>query len=91
MSDPSVSVVVPVYNSAATLDELGTRLAAALEPLGRAYEIVLVNDGSRDDSWSGIEALVARDSHVRGIDLARNYGQHNAVLAGVRRRAATSS
>ena len=77
-----VSVVVPVYNSAGTLGTLVERIDAALG--GFDYELVLVNDGSRDGSWQRIRELVRDHPQVRGIDLARNYGQHNALLAGVR-------
>ncbi len=83
MSD-SISVVVPVYNSAAVLPALGERIAAALDPAGVEYELVLVNDGSADESWARIAELAAADRRVRGLNLARNYGQHNALLAGIR-------
>ena len=77
-----MSVVVPVYNSAVSLPTLVQRLAAALQ--GRSYEVVLVNDGSRDDSWSVIRRLSEDSGRVRGLNLMRNYGQHNALLAGIR-------
>jgi glycosyltransferase involved in cell wall biosynthesis len=80
----SVSIVVPVYNAAPSLAALHDRLTGVLEAQGIAYEIILVNDGSRDDSWGQIVALGAADSRVHGIDLMRNYGQHNALLAGIR-------
>jgi glycosyltransferase involved in cell wall biosynthesis len=82
MAAPAISVVVPVYNGAATLEELVRRVDEALP--GRDYELVLVNDGSADDSWERIEALARDRGHVRGLDLMRNYGQHNALLAGIR-------
>lgn len=78
-----ISVVVPVYQSAETLSALVERLAAVLGRRG-PYEIVLVDDGSTDGSWDAIVALAERDEHVRGLRLARNYGQHNALLAGIR-------
>jgi glycosyltransferase involved in cell wall biosynthesis len=78
----AVSVVVPVYNSAGTLGLLVERLERALE--GRTYEIVLVNDGSADGSWQRIRELTREHGAVRGLDLARNYGQHSALLAGIR-------
>jgi glycosyltransferase involved in cell wall biosynthesis len=78
-----ISVVVPVYNGASTLEALTERLGAVLGPL-RSYEIVFVNDGSRDESWNVITRLAEEQQHVRGLDLMRNYGQHNALLAGVR-------
>jgi undecaprenyl-phosphate 4-deoxy-4-formamido-L-arabinose transferase len=77
-----VSVVVPVYNSAATLDELVERIDRTLGDCD--HEIVLVNDGSSDASWERVARLSADRPHVRGLDLARNYGQHNALLAGIR-------
>ena len=81
---PGVSVVVPVFRGAATIDELVRRTAATIRPLGLAYEIVLVNDGSPDESWAHIVALAEAEPSVLGIDLLRNFGQHNALLAGVR-------
>jgi glycosyltransferase involved in cell wall biosynthesis len=81
---PAVSVVVPVYNAAATLPELAARLEAVLAGLAPGSEILLVNDGSRDESWQVILDLAARGPRVRGIDLMRNYGQHNALLCGIR-------
>ncbi len=81
---PRISVVVPVYNGAATLAELVARCHEVLDECASAHELVLVNDGSQDDSWAEIERLAADDPSVRGIDLARNYGQHNALLAGIR-------
>ncbi|MGH0036851.1 MAG: glycosyltransferase family 2 protein [Myxococcota bacterium] len=79
----SVSVIVPVYNSEASLDELVGRLVATLEGVGDPFEICLVNDGSRDGSWAAIARLAASRANVRGIDLMRNFGQHNALLAGI--------
>jgi undecaprenyl-phosphate 4-deoxy-4-formamido-L-arabinose transferase len=78
----SVSVVVPVFNAEATLDELVDRIEATLA--GTLFEIVLVNDGSADGSWQRIVALAAEHPSVRGLGLSRNFGQHNALLAGVR-------
>jgi glycosyltransferase involved in cell wall biosynthesis len=82
----AVSVVVPVYNGAAALPELVARLRSALAGRAPEAEILLVNDGSRDASWQAIAALAAepRRPRVRGIDLRRNYGQHNALLCGIR-------
>jgi glycosyltransferase involved in cell wall biosynthesis len=78
-----LSIVVPVYNSAGSLPMLVDRLTSVLDG-GDDYEIVLVNDGSSDTSWPVIEQLAAERARVRGIDLMRNYGQHNALLAGIR-------
>jgi undecaprenyl-phosphate 4-deoxy-4-formamido-L-arabinose transferase len=84
MDARAVSVVVPVYNSAGTLATLTERLAAVLDGLGAPWEIVLVNDGSADRSWERIVELSAAEPRVRGMNLMRNYGQHNALLAGIR-------
>ena len=80
----SVSVVVPVYNSAVTIDRLLSRLTPVLDRAASAHEVILVNDGSRDASWERIAALSGCDARVVGIDLMRNYGQHNALLCGIR-------
>jgi len=82
---PSISIVIPVYNGSATLSPLIDRLRIVLDRLATPYEIVLVNDGSRDGSWAAIESLALRYSEIVGIDLMRNYGQHNALLCGIRR------
>jgi glycosyltransferase involved in cell wall biosynthesis len=79
----SLSIVVPVFNSDRTLDELAGRVAATASALTASWELILVNDGSADASWERIRALTARDPRVRGIDLAGNFGQHNALLAGL--------
>lgn len=75
-------MVVPVYNGASSLEELVGRIDGVLG--ARAYEVVLVNDGSSDDSWSQISRLASEWGHVRGLDLTKNFGQHNALLAGIR-------
>ncbi len=81
---PTLSVVVPVYNAAVSLPELVARLEPVLRAHSSRFELLLVNDGSRDGSWKVVEELVARHGWVRGIDLLRNYGQHNALLCGIR-------
>lgn len=79
-----ISVVVPVYNSEPLLGPLIRRLEPALTAVSRQFEVVLVNDGSRDQSWKVIEELSRTCVWVRGINLMRNYGQHNALLCGIR-------
>ena len=81
---PRISAIIPVYRGAQTLPELVTRLEAVLAKAASAHEIILVNDGSPDNSEEVIEALVCANPSVRGIRLMRNYGQHNATLCGVR-------
>jgi undecaprenyl-phosphate 4-deoxy-4-formamido-L-arabinose transferase len=78
------SVVIPVYRSEQTLDSLVKRLGTVLPDFADAYEVVLVNDGSPDNSWDVIQRLAAQNPWVRGINLMRNYGQHNATLCGIR-------
>src|ERR1700682_1317205 len=79
-----ISAVVPVYNSEECLPALVERLHRVLSEATTEFEIILVNDGSGDRSWSVVEQLAAQWPRVTGVDLLRNYGQHNALLAGVR-------
>ncbi|MFA6222286.1 MAG: glycosyltransferase family 2 protein [Desulfomonilaceae bacterium] len=79
-----ISVVVPVYNSESVLKSLLDRLHPVLESTGRLYEVILVNDGSSDKSWPMIQAECASEDWIRGINLMRNYGQHSALLCGIR-------
>lgn len=81
---PSLSVVIPVYNSEASLPQLVGQLRSLLPGIAPEWEVILVNDGSRDASWEVVRALATGDGRVRGIDLMRNFGQHNALLCGVR-------
>src|SRR5438445_2716301 len=81
---PSISAVVPVYNSEANLPDLVRRLQPMLAAASPRYELVFINDGSPDRSWEVIQRLCAEYPWVRGIELMRNYGQHNAILCGVR-------
>jgi glycosyltransferase involved in cell wall biosynthesis len=78
-----VSIVVPVYNGAGSIAELASRVTSAMNDLGE-WELIFVVDGSPDDSWAVVEELVSLHSRVIGIDLFRNFGQHNALLAGIR-------
>lgn len=81
---PSCSIVIPVYNSEQTLTELTERLDGVLSQLCQHYEIIFVDDGSHDHSWQVIKDLANRYPFVRGFNLLRNFGQHNALLCGVR-------
>lgn len=80
----NVSVVVPVFNGDKSLCELVSRLSPVLDALCENYELIFVNDGSEDGSWETISRLTAEHVWVYGIDLMRNYGQHNALLCGIR-------
>ena len=79
-----ISAIVPVYRSAPILPELYIRLTEALSKIADRYEIILVEDCGGDESWAEIERLAAKDERVRGIRMSRNYGQHNALLCGIR-------
>lgn len=81
---PSISVVVPVYNSELSLNALIARLEPVLRAVATDFEVILVNDGSRDQSWQVASKLAQTHLFVRAINLMRNYGQHNALLAGLR-------
>ena len=83
-TEKSVSIVIPVYNSELNLPHLVERLAPVLATLSENYEVLFVNDGSRDKSWEVVQKLAAARSWIRGINLRRNYGQHNALLCGIR-------
>jgi len=78
------SVIIPVYNGADTLPELIDRLEKVISCLCPEFEAILVNDGSRDHSWQVIQDLSVKHRWVMGINMRRNYGQHNALLCGVR-------
>ena len=80
----SLSIVIPVFNSEQALEPLLERLAASLPSLSPDYEVVLVNDGSRDRSWEVISQLNRSYPWIHSINLMRNYGQHNALLCGIR-------
>jgi glycosyltransferase involved in cell wall biosynthesis len=81
---PGVSILVPVYNSSEILPNLVERIIAVAKSLNVPFEVILVNDGSFDDSWNVIRRLTASYASIRGISMMRNYGQHNALLAGLR-------
>jgi glycosyltransferase involved in cell wall biosynthesis len=81
---PELSLIVPVYNEEETLPLLFDAICKALEPLARPWEIIFVNDGSRDRSASVLESLFKRDPlHVRVIEFRRNFGQTAAIAAGL--------
>ena len=77
-----ISVVVPVYNEDESLRPLYDALTAALERLGQSYEIVFVDDGSRDGSFTTLKALHDQDQHIRVIRFRRNFGKTPALVAG---------
>ena len=83
-----ISFVIPCYRSARTIGSVVAEIEKACEDIPKAaegYEIILVNDGSGDDTWVTIKGLAESDSSVTAIDLARNFGQHGALMAGLSR------
>ncbi len=80
-----VSVIVPVYNSSEILEELNQRIINIMEKIKliNNFELLLINDLSNDNSWEKIKMLSKKYSHVRGLNLNKNYGQHNALMAGM--------
>jgi glycosyltransferase involved in cell wall biosynthesis len=78
------SIVVPVFNSAGIVGATVDRIVETFETAGLSYELILVNDGSRDGSWDVIAGKARGNQHVVALNLLKNYGQHNANLAGMR-------
>ena len=81
-SSVNYSVVIPVFNSSRTLPELLARLKVVLSSLHQSFEIILVDDSSRDNSWNVLRELKKGDPQLRIIRLSRNFGQHNAIMCG---------
>jgi polyisoprenyl-phosphate glycosyltransferase len=79
----SISIVSPVFNESQGLPLFVDRVEEALHGTGLEYEIVLVDDGSQDDSWEVIAELALKDPHVRGVELSRNFGKEAALMAGL--------
>ena len=84
LSSPEFTVVVPVYNSSQSLEELYERLQKVLSSLSQAWEIILVDDASSDSSFQVMEGLRERDSRVQIIRFCRNHGQHSALMCGLK-------
>lgn len=80
---PHISIISPVYNGEFLLDELVNRLMANLKNITDNFEIILVEDGSPDDSWNKILEHSKKDARVKGIKLSKNFGQHHAISAGL--------
>jgi glycosyltransferase involved in cell wall biosynthesis len=78
-----ISVVSPVYQTAQIVPRLVSEVSSALSELTDSYEIILVDDRSRDDSWNAIKRECNQNSHVKGFRLSRNFGQHSAITAGL--------
>jgi len=82
-SDIAYSVVVPLFNDASNLPAIYNSISAVMEGLGKPYEIVLVDDGSKDNTFAVLSEIYQKDPvHVKAVQLIRNFGQHPAVTAG---------
>ena len=81
--DPYLSVIVLVYNEVDSIEPLHRELMGVLKALDRPFEVVYVDDGSRDGSTEQLGRLAARDRHVRVVSFRRNFGQTAAVQAGI--------
>ena len=82
MDRKDLSIVVSLYNEAESLQELVSWITAVMEKEGYDYELIMVDDGSRDGSWQKIRELAASDSRIRGISFRRNYGKSAALYCG---------
>lgn len=79
-----ISIVIPVYRSAQSLPELHRRLTEVFDARAQAVEMLFIEDCGGDDSWDVVKRLSEADQRVRGMRMSRNYGQHNALLCGIR-------
>jgi len=83
-SDPVLSVVVPLYNEQDNISTLVGRLDLSLKNIGLSYEVILIDDGSRDQSWSNIQDACNQCPAVRAIRFSRNFGHQHAIFAGLK-------
>ena len=81
--EPYISVVTPVYGSQLDLKTLYTRLVDSISKITNKFELIMINDASPDDAWDVIQNLAKNDERVCGINLSRNFGQHQAIAAGL--------
>jgi dolichol-phosphate mannosyltransferase len=82
---PTLSIVAPAFNEAGNLERFYEEVEGVVSGLGLSFELILVDDGSRDATWEEIRALHARDRRVRGVRFSRNFGHQYALLAGLSR------
>lgn len=78
-----LSVVIPVYKAEEIIEELVNRLKSSLEFASGNYQLILVDDGSNDNSWAVIESICIKQPQIKAIKLSRNFGQHHAITAGL--------
>lgn len=84
METPEYSIIIPVYNSEATLEELFLRTKTIFNALGSSFEVIFVDDSSQDNSWEILKTIKdANPEHITAIRLSKNFGQHNAVFCGI--------
>ena len=79
-----ISIIIPVFNSSQTLEQLYNRLKSTMRDITEFWEVIFVDDGSIDNSWKKINEICTADINNLGIKLKKNYGQHNALLCGIR-------
>ncbi|HWY37074.1 MAG TPA: glycosyltransferase [Bacteroidia bacterium] len=78
-----ISVLIPVFNAANCLQETVQGIIGVLETSGKSYELILIDDGSKDNSWEVVKQVKNSNKNITGIKLNKNYGQHNALLCGL--------
>ena len=82
-SETKIAVIIPVYRAEKIVDELCNRLVVNLSKLTDAFEIILIDDSSPDNSWNKIKENTLKDDRIKGYLLSRNFGQHHAITAGI--------
>ncbi len=87
--NPQISIVVPVFDEAESIPELTDRIRGVCEAAGLSFEVWLIDDGSRDPSWSAIQRAHAADARIEGVRLSRNYGKSAALAVGFERARGT--
>jgi polyisoprenyl-phosphate glycosyltransferase len=80
---PTYSIVAPIYNESGNIEKLYARISEVMDSTGEPWELITVNDGSRDDSLTKLEALNTKDDRIKVINFARNFGHQTAVTAGM--------
>jgi len=88
-SNPYLSILIPVYKSALFVNKTVSKINSELDQLHYSYEIILVNDGSPDNSWDVIKSIAQNNPKVKSYNLLKNYGQHSAVLCAIQKATGT--
>ena len=79
-----ISIIIPVYNSEKILEDFTDKLIQTLEEKYNNFEIIFINDASKDNSWKIVQKLCEKNKLIKGINLRKNVGQHNAIFAGLK-------